>query len=449
MPPVRLYRRNPHYLQYRRKPVVLVSSAEHYGSLINTDFDYVAHLDTLASYGFNHARVFCSTYLEIAGSFGITDNVLAPRPERLAAAWQRSDQCGNTLGANKWDLAVWNEDYFTRLRAIVTEAARRGIVLEIVLFSYLYSDDLWAVNPMNAANNVNGIGGVPRAAVYTLDNGTLLAAQESLVRHTVDALRDADNVYFEIINEPYSTNDGGDFDQWQRRIAQVIRECEPKPADRHLVARNYANGSRMLFDLDRTVSILNFHYACADSVYANYHHGRVVSFDETGFCGKEMATYRHQAWEFMLAGGGVFSHLDYSFTVAHPDGTHVVDDATPGAGGHYLRKQYRVLKEFLEAAEVWTMRPANHLQHGYLHRHLARIMACEGTRYIGYIDQPIGDRTFSLFLPEGTWRAEWVSPVDGAVLTVELAHHDGGPRTLVPPPYEDDIAFRVERAAGV
>ena len=53
MPPIRLLKSNPHYLEFRGKPTLLVSSAEHYGSLLNPDFDYVKHLDTLASYGFN------------------------------------------------------------------------------------------------------------------------------------------------------------------------------------------------------------------------------------------------------------------------------------------------------------------------------------------------------------------------------------------------------------
>jgi hypothetical protein len=444
MTPIRLYKKNPHYLQFRRKPVVLVSSAEHYGSLINADFDYVKHLDTLASYGFNHARVFCSTYLEIPGAFGIADNTLAPRPENFVAAWQRSNAPGCAPGGNKFDLATWNEEYFSRLSDIAAQAGARNIALEIVLFSFLYNDELWAANPMNAANNVNGVGAVPRTKVYTLDNGTLLAAQEAVVRRTVEQLRDTDNVYFELINEPYSTSDGTDFDPWQRHMAQVIRDCEPTASRRHLIARNYANDSRMVLDHDRAVDILNFHYASAESVYANYLLNRPISFDETGFSGKDMSTYRHQAWKFMLAGGGIFSHLDYSFTVARPDGTHAVEDTTPGAGGHYLRKQLKVLKDFLESVPYWTMRPANHLQSGHEHNHIARIMSCEGTCYIGYVGRQFPGHTLHLFLPEGSWRTEWICPSDGAPLAVELFGHPGGPRKMEPPPFADDVAFRVE-----
>jgi hypothetical protein len=374
--------------------------------------------------------------------------VLAPSADRFIAPWKRGDQPGNRHGGNKYDLSEWNEEYFARLDDLVAQAGKRGIVLEMVLFSYLYYDDLWLVNPMNAANHVGGVEEVPRAKVYTLENGQLLGEQERFVRKIVEHLRNADNVYFELINEPYSISDGTDYDQWQQHMAQVIRDCEPTASKRHLIARNFNNDSQLLFDLDRNISILNFHYASPCAVYGNYHLRKVVSFDETGFSGKDMAIYRHQAWEFMLSGGSVFSHLDYSFTIAHPDGTHVVDESTPGAGSHYLRKQFKILKDFLESVPFWEMTPSKHLQPGFRHRHLAHIMACEGSAYIGYLNTPLEGRGLQLFLREGTYRAEWINPADGATLTVDLFHHESGARTMSPPPYDDDIALRVTRVSG-
>ncbi|MGH2949039.1 MAG: hypothetical protein ACRDPC_22775, partial [Solirubrobacteraceae bacterium] len=37
---VRLHPDNPHYFEFRGRPTVLVSSAEHYGAVLNPDFDY-------------------------------------------------------------------------------------------------------------------------------------------------------------------------------------------------------------------------------------------------------------------------------------------------------------------------------------------------------------------------------------------------------------------------
>ena len=45
---------------------------------------------------------------------------------------------------------------------------------------------MWDLSPMNAVNNVNGIGKVARDAAYNLDkNGDLQAAQESVVKKIV------------------------------------------------------------------------------------------------------------------------------------------------------------------------------------------------------------------------------------------------------------------------
>lgn len=49
---------NPHYLLWRDKPTVLVTSGEHYGAVLNEDFDYVEYLDELQRAGLNHTRTF-------------------------------------------------------------------------------------------------------------------------------------------------------------------------------------------------------------------------------------------------------------------------------------------------------------------------------------------------------------------------------------------------------
>jgi hypothetical protein len=56
MPPIELLKENPHYFLWRGKPTVLITSAEHYASVFNRDFDYDKYLDALQSYGFNHTR---------------------------------------------------------------------------------------------------------------------------------------------------------------------------------------------------------------------------------------------------------------------------------------------------------------------------------------------------------------------------------------------------------
>ncbi len=92
--PLALHPENPRYFLFRGKPTVLVTSGEHYGAVLNLDFDYVRYLDALAKDGLNHTRLFSGTYREVPASFGITDNTLAPKPGRYAAPWARSTEPG-------------------------------------------------------------------------------------------------------------------------------------------------------------------------------------------------------------------------------------------------------------------------------------------------------------------------------------------------------------------
>src|SRR3954452_17741596 len=128
--PLQLHPENPHYFLFRGKPAVLVTSGEHYGAVLNLDFDDRPYLDELHRHGLNLTRTFSGTYREGPGSVKIRDNTLAPRPGRFSCPWARQD--------DKFDLDRFDEDHFRRLREFVAEAGRRGIVVEYVLFCPLY-----------------------------------------------------------------------------------------------------------------------------------------------------------------------------------------------------------------------------------------------------------------------------------------------------------------------
>ena len=77
--PIKLHPQNPHYFSWRGKPTALIGSGEHYGAVLNADFDYVKYLDTLQSDGLNLTRTFSGTYREVEGNFNIAGNTLAPK----------------------------------------------------------------------------------------------------------------------------------------------------------------------------------------------------------------------------------------------------------------------------------------------------------------------------------------------------------------------------------
>ncbi len=354
-PALALHPENPHYFVFRGKPTILITSGEHYGALLNRDFDYVAYLNELNRSRLNLTRVFSGTYREVPGSFKIASNNLAPKPTSFVGPYARTDQPGATDGGTKFNLGQWNPEYFTRAKAVLTEASKRGIVVEFVLFCPFYEENLWTANPWNPRNNVNQSPDIGRNDVYTLKHPKMVDRQLAFVRNIVTELNEFDNLYFEICNEPYF---GGVTLDWQATVAKTIGETEKNLAKRHLIAQNIANESAKITKPDPLVSIFNFHYARPPkTVDMNYALNKVIGDDETGFQGTGDFVYRAEAWEFLLAGGGLFNNLDYSFTVDHPNGSAKVVDPTPGGGGRDYRAQISFLKDRIESHDFVKMKP--------------------------------------------------------------------------------------------
>src|SRR5262245_20277406 len=88
--PLALHPENPHFFLFRGQPVVLITSGEHYGAVLNRDFDFLPYLDELQARGFNQTRAFSGTYREVPGSFNIRENTLAPRTAAFVCPWARS-----------------------------------------------------------------------------------------------------------------------------------------------------------------------------------------------------------------------------------------------------------------------------------------------------------------------------------------------------------------------
>jgi hypothetical protein len=345
---------------------------------------------------------------------------------------------------DKFDLTRWDDAYFQRLRAFLGQAGRRGIVVELNLFCPFYDDWLWKLSPMNAANNVNGVGHVDREAVYNrAKNGDLQAVHETLVRKLVAELNEFDNLYFEVCNEPYF---GGVSDDWQRRIIDVIVEAEKSLPNKHLISLNIANGSKKIETPHPAVSIFNFHYASPPTaVMENFGLGKVIGENETGFQGTGDTHYRMEAWEFLLAGGGLFKNLDYSFAVGHEDGTFQYPDKTPGGGNTGFRGQIHVLKEFLEGFDFIRMKPDGVVLKGGLPaKGRARVLSEPGKQYAAYF---VGGPSAKplLALPVGQFRVEWISPVTGKVLKSEAVTATAMPVELSSPNVNPDLALRVTR----
>ena len=436
--PISLHPDNGHYFSYQNKPTVLITSGEHYGAVMNPDFDYKVYLKTLQKDGLNMTRTMTGGYFEPAGAFNISKNTLGPDKQKYLCPWKRVE------GDLKFDLSKWDEAYFTRLKDFMAQAQKCGVIVELALFCPFYEEMQWEISPFNIKNNVNGLGDIPRTDVYTLDkNKGLLEVQEKMVRKVVEELKDFPNLIYEIANEPYF---GGITLQWQEFISKVIVDAEKSFEQKHLISQNIANGSQKIDNPNPLISVFNFHYATPPTaVPMNYSLDRVIGDNETGFKGQKDSTYRKEAWEFILNGGGLFNNLDYSFTADNEDGTFQYPAAQPGGGSPAYRKQLGYLKKFIHSFNFVSMRPDQSIYSAGLPKGLTPYMLIEPCKqYAFYL---MGGRQVNpeLILPQGNYFVEWLNPLSGKVDKKQKLNHPGGSVKLSSPIYKEDIALKIIR----
>jgi len=463
--PIALHPDNPHYLIYKGEKRVLITSAEHYGAVLNLDFDYKKYLQTLHDEGMDYTRIFTGAYVENDQSFGIEKNTLAPLKGKFIAPWARSDEPGYINGGNKFDLDRWNTEYFERLHDFISTAEKLDIIVEVTFFSSIYRDDYWAYCPFYWENNINDTDKIDRIFVNTKRNGDLFKYQEAMVRKIVHELNAYNNVIFEIQNEPWADQEGQLFLlnktvipnekqkwytrsnqaselslKWQSEIAAIVRDEESRLPKKHLIAQNYCNYAQPIPAVDDNIDIMNFHYVWPEAVHWNYGYDRPISFDESGFSQKEESTYRRQAWRFILSGGAIFNNLDYSFVVGHEDGS-LEENTSPGLGNRSLRKQFKFLKDFMAGLDYINMAPANHLiQHatGFIYQGLAR----EGETYAYYFEGN-GNIMVELKVSKGKYEVEWWDPASGQKIKSESVKSQDGILNISCSNVEEDITLKV------
>jgi len=460
--PIRLHPRNPHYFEFRGRPTVLVTSGEHYGSVLNPDFDYKAYLEALGGQGLNLTRVFMGDICERRGNAQSPGSPLSPRPGRFLTPWARTAVEGYSGGGNKFDLDRWDPAYFERLLDFCREASRRGVVVEVVLFGAFYRDEWWRLSPLHADSNINGVGDLPMTEFHTLKHPTLVARQKEMVRKIVRELRDADNVYFEICNEPYWAKGIPEVDptikaqqwpadmmEWQKAIAETITEAEAGQSARHLIAINVANTYYRVEEPNPQISVLNFHYAFPPrAVTDSYSLNRVIAFDETSN-GCSARERRREAWAFLMAGGAVYDNLDFSFSIDDPTGSSPTGRRQ---GCREVREQLGALLRFMNSLDFVRAQPMAGAEITGLPQSVkAYGLRRAGQEYAVYLFK--GDSkedsaevgTLSLDLPKGSYSVEWINPVDARPVSTEQRKHDGGRLQVAPPLFQDDLTLVIRK----
>lgn len=461
--PIRVDPENPHYLLYDGTPAILITSAEHYGAVVNQAFDYIAYFDMLARYGMNYTRIYPGAYFEIEGMF-IQENTLAPSAGELLLPWARSGEPGYALGGNKFDLMHWDEAYFHRLRDFLSEAEKRDIIVEICLFNAQYPQ-CWHVMAINANNNIQGVGRCHYNDVQTLKDPGLVNVLEKYVAKITLEANPFDNVILEICDEPSNWSGwSAAATKWISRLIDVIVKTETSLPKKHLIAQQLELG--VDFTEDDRVPLITTQY-----IYHNEHRqiggpealdclylrNKPMELNESAYfpiwyTGDMIAASRVEAWEFMVGGGTAFNQLNGIFTVKNPNGN------TPE--NHIILSQLKTLKEFLISLDILAMKQDVEVVKGGVPRDaVCRCISNPGIQYALYLHhselkKPHGTsyvvkpaqyvETLELNLPAGAYEARWVEPAAGATIRTERVLSDGGSIKLTTPEHRVDIALKID-----
>jgi hypothetical protein len=157
--------------------------------------------------------------------------------------------------------------------------------------------------------------------------------------------------------------------------------------------------------------------------------------------GNDPAPYRKGAWNFILAGGGIYNNLDYSFFPGAEDGTGIND--APGHGSSSYRKQLAFLKQFMEGFDFVHLKPDPAIIK-LAPDTFPQVLANPGKEYAIYLDGGTSCN-LQLYLPEGKYRASWVNPITFRTDKEEVVTSTVGLVTLESPEYEGEIALKVVR----
>lgn len=281
----------------------------------------------------------------------------------------------------------------------------------------------------------------------SLHNSLLVKVQDAMVEKIVNELKDFDNIYYEVSNEPYHK---GGLREWQNHIIKKIVDTEKPFSKRHLIAQNVQNRTSTVTNPNPNTDIFNWHYAYPENMALtddissrNYTLNKPLGNDETGTV-TDNNFYRMEGWETIIAGCAVYNNLDLSFLSDDENGS-----ATPGlinGGGPELRGWLKILKDFIFSFDFVEMQPDNSvIVSGTPDGARSRALVEKGRQYAIYIRGGAGTAQLWVELPKGRYQVKWLNTKTGHNDKTENIRHKGGICKLISPAYSEDIALSIKK----
>ncbi|MFC1557912.1 DUF6298 domain-containing protein [candidate division KSB1 bacterium] len=399
-------------------------------------FNYDEYLRAIKNYNHNFFRLWA---WENTGWLpGSKDKIIIePLPYKRTGPGEALD------GGLKFDVTMFNEKYFTRLKKRVSAAQELGIYTAVMLF------EGWSIeiknrtvgnpydgHPFHRDNNINGIDGDTDndgmgKEIHTLQISEITRLQESYIKKVVDELNDFDNIIWEISNESHR-----DSDKWHYHVISFIKKYEAE----HKLKQHPVLMTVEWEDGDNSKNNADLFNSPADAVSPNpgdndYRNnpsdadGRKVVIVDTDHIAGIGGNYTW-VWKNFLRG--------YNFLFMDPWEPWLGRDDSDKAENinrrdypqwEAIRKNMGYTLAYAEKINLDKIKPRNDLSStGFC-------LAVPGSEYLVY--QPEKNSPFTIKLEPDTYSYEWFDPVSGNIKRTGQIKPDGA-----------DITFKVNFPEG-
>ena len=461
---IRVSEKNPHYYQYKGKEILLITSAEMYGAVVNKQFNYKKYFDLLHKYRLNYTRIYPGAMIESTG-MSMADNPLAPGPEAIVP-WARSGEGGYIGGGSKFDLNKWDPEYFARLKDFVSYADQKGIFVEICFFNAQYPDSI-RYSPLHKDANIQGIGDCDHLTFQYMDHDKqLFARQLEYVEKLIVETNGFDNVIYEFIDEPtlFLCNEQR-VNKWINALIDKAIETEEKLPKKHMLAQQLEFGVSFADDDRVAVTVTQYIEGLARQVGGTlalnnvYCFNKPIELNETAVLPDwflkcdPVAASRSEAWEFMVGGGAAFNQLNGYFNIHNPDGKNETNFT--------ILDGLLKLRTFMEGLDYVNMTRDNSIVKGVSCHANINAISEKGKRYALYMHHGslnYGSIRRSYYVPgsgkfasivtldlgKGNYEVTFIEPRTLKVMEKRPIACAGGEFDLSCPEYEVDIAISIE-----
>ena len=132
--PIQPWSENPWYWEYNDKPLLLLGASSDDNLFQWPTKKLLSHLDSMKLVGANYVR-----------------NTMSDRNDRGFEIYPFKK-----LKSGKYDLNMWNKEYWKRFEFFLKETSKRDIIVQIEVWDHFdHSRENWPPHPYNPNNNVN------------------------------------------------------------------------------------------------------------------------------------------------------------------------------------------------------------------------------------------------------------------------------------------------------